>query len=127
MRAPSGIRAPGAAALGEFIKSQRRLARLSQRELARLAGFSDAYLSQIERGLHRPSLRIVRDLATALNVPADTLLSRMGLLAEDGADVDGATALAIAGDPQLTDEQKRSLMDVYKAFLAANEAAKPAE
>lgn len=121
------MKTPTAAALGEFIKSQRRLAKLSQRELARLAGFSDAYLSQIERGLHRPSVRIVRDLATALNVPADTLLSRMGLLSEDETDSDGATELAISGDPQLTDEQKRSLLDVYKAFVAANGAVKPAD
>ena len=70
--------APGVKALGDFIKSQRRLAELSQRELARLADLSDAYLSQLERGLHEPSVRVVSGLAHALNVPSDRLDDRTG-------------------------------------------------
>jgi len=123
------MKAPSATGLGEFIRSQRRLAKLSQRDLAKLAGFSDAYLSQIERGLHRPSVRIVRDLAGALNIPADSLLRHMGFLNDDdpgenadGADVSGATEVAIGDDPHLSEEQKRSLLDVYAAFRTANAA-----
>src|SRR4029077_5027958 len=66
--------APGVKALGDFIKSQRRLAELSQRELARLADLSDAYPSQLERGLHEPSVRVVTGLAHALDVPTERLL-----------------------------------------------------
>jgi len=124
------MKAPSATGLGEFIRSQRRLAKLSQRDLAKLAGFSDAYLSQIERGLHRPSVRIVRDLAGALNIPADSLLRHMGFLSDDddsdgkvdGADGSGATEIAIGDDPHLSEEQKRSLLDVYAAFRTANAA-----
>ncbi len=68
----------GVGALGDFIKSQRRIADLSQRELARLADLSDAYLSQLERGLHEPSVRVLNGLAQALNVPSDKLLAYLG-------------------------------------------------
>jgi len=125
------MKTPSASGLGEFIRSQRRLAKLSQRDLAKRAGFSDAYLSQIERGLHRPSVRIVRDLAGALNIPADSLLRHMGLLSEEADDTVGegdsesATETAIGEDPHLSDEQKRSLLDVYAAFRAANAALNP--
>ena len=68
----------GVGALGDFIKSQRRIADLSQRELARLADLSDAYLSQLERGLHEPSVRVLNGLAQALNVPTDKLLAYLG-------------------------------------------------
>lgn len=116
------MKKPTPSALGEFIRSQRRLAKLSQRELAKLAGFSDAYLSQLERGLHRPSLRIVRDLATALNLPSDSLLKHMGLDADEDQEITNLTEVAIAEDPMLTPEQKRSLLDVYGAFRATNDA-----
>ena len=69
---------PGVAALGDFIKSQRRLAELSPRELARLADLSDAYLSQLERGLHEPSVRVLNGLADALNLPSDKMLRFLG-------------------------------------------------
>ena len=72
-------RRTGVAALGDFIRSQRRLAELSQRELARLADLSDAYLSQLERGLHEPSVRVLNGLSEALNVPNDRLLRFLGL------------------------------------------------
>ena len=68
----------GVDALGDFIRSQRRLAELSQRELARLADLSDAYSRQLERGLHEPSVRVVNGLSQALNVPADKLLRFLG-------------------------------------------------
>jgi transcriptional regulator with XRE-family HTH domain len=115
--------APGVKALGDFIKSQRRLAELSQRELARLADLSDAYLSQLERGLHEPSVRVVTGLAHALNVPSDRLLRYLGrddLL----ADAAPSTESVISTDDRLTDAQKQSMIDIYRAFIAANDLSK---
>jgi transcriptional regulator with XRE-family HTH domain len=116
----------GRDALGDFIRRQRRLAELSQRELARLADLSDAYLSQLERGLHEPSVRVVNALAGALNLPADKLLKFLRM--QDTANGDGGSPLeepstesAILTDDRLTDAQKQSLLDVYRAFLAAND------
>ena len=107
-------------ALGDFIRSQRRIADLSQRELARLADVSDAYLSQLERGLHEPSVRVLNGLAQALNVPSDKLLGYLGR--HDDAHVERSTESAIATDDRLTDTQKQSLLDLYRAFIAANDA-----
>ena len=111
----------GVTALGEFIKSQRRIADLSQRELARLADLSDAYLSQLERGLHEPSVRVLNGLAQALNVPSDKLLAYLGR--HDEAAADRSPESAIATDDRLTDTQKQSLLDLYRAFIAANDVA----
>ncbi len=111
--------APGVKALGDFIKSQRRLAELSQRELARLADLSDAYLSQLERGLHEPSVRVVTGLAHALNVPSERLLKYLGHTNE--GDAPRSTESVIATDDLLTEAQKQSLIDVYRAFISANE------
>ena len=107
-------------ALGDFIRSQRRIADLSQRELARLADVSDAYLSQLERGLHEPSVRVLNGLAQALNVPSDKLLGYLGR--HDDAQTERSTESAIAIDDRLTDNQKQSLLDLYRAFIAANDA-----
>jgi transcriptional regulator with XRE-family HTH domain len=116
----------GVDALGDFIRRQRRLAELSQRELARLADLSDAYLSQLERGLHEPSVRVVNALAGALNIPSDKLLKFLRMY--DESTVDGvephdqpSTESAILTDDRLSDTQKQSLLDVYRAFLGANE------
>ncbi len=111
----------GVGALGDFIKSQRRIADLSQRELARLADLSDAYLSQLERGLHEPSVRVLNGLAHALNVPSDRLLAYLGRHEAVGAE--RSTESAIATDDRLTDTQKQSLLDLYRAFIAANDVA----
>jgi transcriptional regulator with XRE-family HTH domain len=115
----------GVDALGDFIRSQRRLAELSQRELARLADLSDAYLSQLERGLHEPSVRVVNGLANALKIPAEKLLRflRMQEWVEDGDGVEQviSTEATILTDDRLTDTQKQSLLDVYRAVLAAND------
>jgi transcriptional regulator with XRE-family HTH domain len=110
---------PGVQALGDFIRSQRRLAELSQRELARLADLSDAYLSQLERGLHEPSVRVVSGIAQALNVPTDRLLRYLGRHDEDS---DSAPTIesVIAADERLTPAQRQSLLDVYRAFVATN-------
>lgn len=101
--------------LGAFIRSQRRLAQLSQRELAKLTKLSDPYVSQIERGLHEPSVKVLRSLSKALNIPAETLLSYVGLNSEDGgSELD--TAAAIRQDPKLTDAQKAAMLEIYKGF-----------
>ncbi|MGI9607823.1 MAG: helix-turn-helix domain-containing protein, partial [Acidimicrobiales bacterium] len=112
-------RRPGVAALGDFIKSQRRLAELSQRELASLADLSDAYLSQLERGLHEPSVRVLHGLSEALNVPNDRLLRLLGLATSD--EEEPSTESVIQTDERLTDTQKQSLLDVYRAFIASND------
>jgi len=110
----------GLGALGDFIKSQRRIADLSQRELARLADLSDAYLSQLERGLHEPSVRVLNGLAQALDVPTDKLLAYLGRHDAPAAAAERSPESAIATDDRLTDTQKQSLLDLYKAFIAAN-------
>ena len=112
-------------ALGEFIRSQRRLANLSLRELAERTNVSNPYLSQIERGMHEPSVRVLRSIAHALNVSAETLLSQVGVLERDGAtDDDGErapdTAATIRADPVLSDAQKEALLAVYRSYVAAN-------
>jgi transcriptional regulator with XRE-family HTH domain len=112
-------------ALGELIRSQRRLANLSLRELAERTNVSNPYLSQIERGMHEPSVRVLRSIARALNVSAETLLSQAGLLErDDTADGDKDNALdtesSIRADPALSDSQKEALLAVYRSYLAAN-------
>jgi transcriptional regulator with XRE-family HTH domain len=109
-------------ALGSFIRAQRQVANLSLREMARMTDVSNAYLSQIERGLHQPSVRVLRSLAEALNVSAETLLARAGLLDEDDAaetpEPPGPerTVAAILADPGLTPEQRDALLSVYRSF-----------
>lgn len=110
-----------AGAFGDFIKSQRKLAELSQRELAKLADLSDAYLSQLERGLHEPSVRVLHGLSDALNVPADRLLRFLGRNDDDTPDDDTLTTeKAILLDDELSDVQKQSLLDIYRGFITAN-------
>jgi len=110
-------------ALGSFIHSQRKLANLSLRQLAELTSLSNPYLSQIERGLHQPSVRVLRLLADALNVSAETLLAEAGLLEHgaDAADGDtdggGSVESVIRADARLDDEQKAALLAVYRSML----------
>lgn len=112
-------------ALGTFIRSQRKLANLSLRELAAITKVSNPYLSQIERGLHEPSVRVLRSIAEALDISAETLLAHAGLIkdqigASDGqSDATKATERAIRTDPRLTDSQKEALVAVYRSYLAA--------
>src|SRR2546430_11865402 len=114
--------------LGSFIRSQRRLANLTLREMAELAKVSNPYLSQIERGLHEPSVRVLRSIASALNISAETLLAQAGLLegsgppvAEEGRPEPEATTTeaAIRLDPALTESQKEALLAVYRGFVAS--------
>ena len=109
-------------ALGEFIRSQRLLAQLSQRELARLADLSNPYVSQLERGHHDPSIRVLRAIAEALNIRADTILAYAGWLqGDDDEETDRLSAdRSILADYRLTSEQQRALTATYHAFLVAN-------
>jgi transcriptional regulator with XRE-family HTH domain len=116
-------------ALGAFIRSQRKLANLSLRQLAELTTLSNPYLSQIERGLHQPSVRVLKLISGALNVSAETLLAQAGLLDSavgGGADADAeepaappaeSVESAISGDARLADEQKAALLAVYHSML----------
>jgi transcriptional regulator with XRE-family HTH domain len=104
-------------ALGSYIRAQRKVANLSLRQLADLAAISNPYLSQVERGLHQPSVRVLRSIAQALNISAETLLTQAGLLGErDEAHPIGVEA-AIRADPQLTKQNKQALLTVYRSML----------
>ena len=109
-------------ALGQGIRTQRQLSKLSLRDLAALTDVSNAYLSQIERGMHEPSVRVLRSIAEALEIPADSLLRDAGLLAEDEETSDSASAeAAIRADRDLTDAQKEALLAVYRSYRRENE------
>jgi transcriptional regulator with XRE-family HTH domain len=111
-------------ALGAFIRSQRQLARLSLRQLAALTSLSNPYLSQVERGMHQPSVRVLKLIAEALNVSAETLLAQAGLLEGQEPDAAGPAAeqvtAAIRADDRLTSEQKAALIAVYDSMLNAD-------
>ena len=116
-------------ALGGFIRSQRKLANLSLRQLADLTSLSNPYLSQVERGLHQPSVRVLKAISGALNVSAETLMTQAGLIdaitAEATEATDGeqpnvsGTEDAIAADPRLGQDQKAALIAVYRSMLGS--------
>jgi transcriptional regulator with XRE-family HTH domain len=103
--------------VGELIKSQREVARMSVRRLAELAGVSNPYLSQIERGLRKPSADILQQIAKALQISAESLYERAGFLPPTGKPRVGVRE-AIAADEQLTTEQRQALLNVYESFVA---------
>lgn len=107
-----------AEAFGEFIRTQRRLAKLSLRQLAAASEISDAYLSQLERGLHAPSMRVLKSLADAFGMSPTMFLAQAGLLGEQ--DVPVGTELAIRADPRLTEAQKEALLGVYRGFVSGS-------
>jgi len=115
-------------ALGAFIRTQRRMANLSLRQLAELTHLSNPYLSQIERGLHQPSVRVLKQISDALNVSAETLMAQAGLIDKvaagevgtgQGSDVPKPppTEDAIRADERLGPEQKAALIAVYRSML----------
>ena len=106
--------------VGRYIREQRRQAELSLRNLAKQAGVSNPYLSQIERGLRQPSAKILKDIARALRISAETLYLRAGIL--DAGEQDGDLVAAILREPQLSERQKQVLIDIYKSFRATSEA-----
>ena len=107
-------------ALGEFIRTQRQLAKLSLRDLAEKARVSNPYLSQVERGKHEPSVRVLSAIAAALDLSPETLLARAGLLDDADAPSPSTTTDAIRADEALTPEQKDALLTVYRSYVDAN-------
>jgi transcriptional regulator with XRE-family HTH domain len=106
--------------LGEFIRDQRHVTQMSVRKLAEAAGVSNPYLSQIERGLRRPSADILQQIAHALQISAETLYVRAGIL--DPRDDVGTDLVArIEVDPHLTDDQKRTLVHIYRTFRSESD------
>ena len=104
-------------AFGEFVKAQRRLAQVSQRNLARMSGVSDSYLSQIERGNYRPSPQIVKALAQAFGLKPEQLYTMLGFIDEEKDDTRPTVEQAIQLDPKLEPAQKDALIRVYRSFL----------
>ena len=128
MTEPSGDGQPSgdeqAESLGAFIRDKRKLANLSLRQLAERTRLSNPYLSQIERGLHQPSVRVIRLISDALNVSAETLLAQAGLLRPDRTEgkTQGARPSvegAIEAEERLSAEQKSALVAVYRSMLRA--------
>jgi len=119
-------------ALGAFIRTQRKMANLSLRQLAELTSLSNPYLSQVERGLHQPSVRVLKAISDALNLSAETLLAQAGLIdaatgaapgageagqADAGARGKAQTEDVIGADERLSDEQKAALLAVYRSMV----------
>ncbi len=129
-RAAGGEPRPGSAwstpmnALGGFIRAQRQLANLSLREMAALTSVSNAYLSQVERGLHQPSLKVLHAIADALQLSTEQLLKQAGWMSgmthshpATPAPEAGGTEDAIRADPRLSAEQKAAMLGVYRSFV----------
>jgi transcriptional regulator with XRE-family HTH domain len=112
-------------AFGSFLRAQRRLANLSLRDMAERTKVSNAYLSQIERGMHAPSVRVLRSIAKALDLSAEAMLTQAGMFEDEppsdaGAGEPPSTEAAIRRDPTLTSDQKEALLSVYRSYLASN-------
>ena len=114
-------------ALGEFIRRRRKLANLSLRQLAEKTRLSNPYLSQVERGLHQPSMRVIKLISEALNVSAETLLTHAGLLphrreAAGDQEEESASGVeqAIEADDRLSGQQKAALISVYRSMLGGS-------
>ncbi len=111
----------GGQVVGAFLREQRRLAGLSLRKLSELSGVSNPYLSQVERGLRRPSADVLRRLAAALDVSVEAFYVRAGMLGTSGSAVDLAEAIRRA--PELSEAQKRTLLHVYESFREGSGAS----
>jgi transcriptional regulator with XRE-family HTH domain len=114
----------GVGNLGEFLREQRRQAKLSLRQLADAAGVSNPYLSQIERGLRKPSAEILQQIAKALRISAETLYVQAGFLEERAQDADTSqppgVREAVLADPGLTEQQKQALLQIYESFRSSH-------
>ena len=106
-------------ALGRLLRSQRIAAGLTLRDLAERTGVSNAYLSQLERGMHEPSLSVLRAVSLALDVPLASLLTRAGVLEDDDGGAPGMreTEAAILRDPELSEPHRIALLSVYRSFV----------
>ncbi len=110
--------------VGDYLREQRTSAKLSLRQAAELAGVSNPYLSQVERGLRKPSAEVLQGLARALRISAETLYVRAGILDPD-EDGSRSVELAVLADPGLSERQKQALLDIYSAFRAETGAHTP--
>ncbi|MEU1481671.1 helix-turn-helix domain-containing protein [Streptomyces sp. NPDC001668] len=106
--------------LGEYLREQRRTAQLSLRQLADAAGVSNPYLSQIERGLRKPSAEVLQQVAKALRISAETLYVRAGILDAERDRDDVETRAVILADPTLNERQKQVLLQIYESFRKEN-------
>ncbi len=106
--------------LGEFIREQRSIGQLSLRKLSDMAGVSNPYLSQIERGLRRPSAEILQQIARALEISSETLYVRAGILDEPDGEVD--VVGEIRRDHRISEEQKKALVRIYESFVRESQA-----
>ncbi|MFF3330249.1 helix-turn-helix domain-containing protein [Streptomyces sp. NPDC002888] len=106
--------------LGEYLREQRRNAQLSLRQLADAAGVSNPYLSQIERGLRKPSAEVLQQVAKALRISAETLYVRAGILDAERDRDEVETRAVILADPTLTEQQKQALLQIYESFRKEN-------
>src|SRR5271157_2042181 len=107
--------------IGEYIREQREQAKISMRQLAQSAGVSNPYLSQIERGLRKPSADILQQIAKGLRISAEALYVQAGILEDRPAD--SGVRSALLADPQLSERQKQVLMEIYESFRRENAAA----
>jgi transcriptional regulator with XRE-family HTH domain len=105
--------------VGEFIRAQREMANLSLRQLAEIAKISNPYLSQIERGLHKPSADVLKNLASALKISAEQMYAQAGLLEGRSAERAAAPPVedAISADARLSGDQKETLLRIYRGFV----------
>jgi transcriptional regulator with XRE-family HTH domain len=125
--------APAWDGFGAYLRSQRQLARLTLRQLAAMTDISNPYLSQIERGLHKPSLAVLKSIADALNMSVDALLEQAGVVVPQDADAasEPSTETVIRNDPRLSSAQKAALLAVYRSMVTepgtdASDASRPA-
>jgi transcriptional regulator with XRE-family HTH domain len=115
-------------AFGAFVRSQRKLANMTLRQMAELTSLSNPYLSELERGMHQPSVRVLKQLSDALNVSAEMLLAQAGLLDKVAAEAGGSpsasgVAHAIRTDSTLDDSQKAALLAVYQSMTRPQQPA----
>jgi|SRR6516165_5122453 transcriptional regulator with XRE-family HTH domain len=103
--------------LGEFIRSQRELANLSMRQLAEIAKISNPYLSQVERGLYKPSADVLKNIANALHMSAETMYAQAGLLDDSSEESHHGVEHAVKLDPRLTTDQKETIIRIYRSFI----------
>jgi transcriptional regulator with XRE-family HTH domain len=106
--------------LGEFIRAQRELANLSMRQLAEIAKISNPYLSQVERGLYKPSADVLKSIANALQISAETMYAQAGLLDDSRSEGESQHGVehAIKLDPRLSVDQKEALIRIYRSFTS---------
>lgn len=115
-----GMASSKVGSIGEYIREQRTRAKISLRQLADVSGISNPYLSQIERGLRKPSAEILQQIAKGLRISAEALYVQAGILEDREADTD--VQAAVRADLLLTERQKQVLLDIYASFLKENEA-----